>query len=275
MGGLLITKDLRLIKSILFSHLCLSLLLLPIFSIANASDTIDSQYRKKFYKEIKKEMLSNNLKKRTLISSLYAINQKIKDLRPQISKVTDETLSLQSQLKDLAQNIIQIEIKTQSSQEKLINNLRFRYKSKSPFLMQLFHSQSSHQLNKNLSFLKRISQRDFQLVTKFKEEIKKLNLSKEKLNRKISKLITLRNKLDTEEKALHQIQKEKVTLVSLLKKKQNTNLSKIGELRASLKKEYPKLETSFFEKKGKLSIPSMDESLISMGLYKTQLFNIT
>ena len=205
---------------------------------------------KEFYRTIKKDMISDELKKKEAISSLYSINQKIKELRPQISKVTDKVLKTQDQSEELAQNLIKMEKEIQFNQKQLSNNLRSRYKLKNPLIMNLFISKDPHQIRKNILFLKRINKRDFHLIQNLKSKFRELHLSREKLKKKLQTLLSLKERLESEEQSLHQIQEKKTLLVSQIKEQLKNNLSEIIKMRESLH-----LETSFFEKKGKVIHP--------------------
>ena len=205
---------------------------------------------KELYRTIKKDVISDELKKKEVISSLYSINQKIKEFRPKISKVTDKVLKIQDQSEELAQNLIKMEKEIQFNQKQLSNNLRSRYKLKNPLIMNLFISKDPHQLRKNILFLKRINQRDFQLIQNLKSEFREIHLSREKLKKKLQTLLSLKKKLELEEQSLHQIQEKKILLVSQIKERLKNNLSEISKIR-----EFLHLETSFFERKGKIIHP--------------------
>lgn len=208
------------------------------------------------YQNIKRKIVEDDVRERKLKSSLYIINERMREMSSKMSAITDQILSTQLQAEVLARRMAALEEKEQLNQKELSKRLRLIYQLSHQFpLKVLFSSKNPHELSRNLLFLKKLSHRDLELIKSLKENVVSLQISKTKLKKKVRRLLSLKVKLKAQEKNLESDQKYKIHLISRVKRERAMKVSEVASLRGRLDKEQIYLSTSFFERKGQITHP--------------------
>ena len=209
------------------------------------------------YKDVKREIVKDDLKERELKASLYIINERMKKMRSKVSTVTDGVFSTQLRAQNLAQKIVRLEEKVQLAQRELSRKIQLMYKLKGQLVVNiLFSSRDIYELNRNMLFLNKLGHRDSELIEGLKIDLQSLQKSRGRLRQKVKQLIVLKNTLKAQKQELESGQRYKIRLISEVKKERKVKFSKMKNLRTLLNAEKGRrLSTSFFERKGKLIHP--------------------
>ena len=226
---------------------------------------------KKLYSRVKKKIVEDDIKERELKTFLYIINERMRRMSSQISRVTDQVLRAHLYAKDLARKIVDMEERVKLQQKKMSKRLRLIYKLDNRFLVRiLFSSTNSHELNRNLLFLNKISQKDSELIKSLKINITSLKTSRSQLKDKVKRLMNLRSQLKAQNQELESDQRHKIRFISQLRKERAMKFVKMRKLRDRLGNPNligeSHLSLSFFEKKGRLIHPVKGELSDSYGV---------
>lgn len=213
----------------------------------------------------KSKLLKEEKSQRKILSSLYSINKKMKSMSERRSRLTNEVLASQTQVKKTAKSIARLEQRIDKEREGLSRRLRTLYMLNGQGTMRiLFGSQSGQEFDKNLKYLKILTDRDYRVIRKFEVSLRALKEQREKLKTKVEQLVRNQNRLKKQRRLLTQQQQSKSQLLKQLRKTRAQYQERMKGLRArskvyadsSISKEVEGLlKPSFFEQKGKLLHP--------------------
>ncbi len=232
----------------------------------------------------KEKLLNSDEKSRSLLGNLYEINQKIKTMSEKRSKLNDEMLSTKGDATALAQSIAQLELKIDFQKKLLSRRIRILFKmGEQGTLQTIFSSQTAFELDRNLAFLKRIADRDYELIQNFEINMKLIKNKRLKLKKNIVRLVSMEHRLKNQESSLEREQKSKSQLLQQIRETRRNYLTQMKILRKKAggiennSDILPLIPESFFERKGQLEPPishgfiTQDYGLYQNGKYKFKL----
>ena len=212
--------------------------------------------------EARERVAKNEESSRKILGSLYEINRKIKKMTKKRTGLNNQMFSAKGDVSALARSIARLEGRIQKQRGLLSRRLRLLYKmGEQGALQAIFSSQSASDLDRNLAFLKKVADRDYELITDYEENLTILEVSRIRLKRNVKRLVGLERQLKSQEKSLEKQLNSKSRLLVKLRTNRKNYLQKMKGLRqmaggmgkdsklASFMKE------TFFEKKGRLSRP--------------------
>lgn len=215
------------------------------------------------YQNRKKEMTALERNQRRVMGNIYQISNKIKNMAQKRERLVDRGLAIKGGIRILAKDIATLEDKIELSRYELSRRLRKIYTAGGRGVLHIiFSSSSAVELDRNLKFLKLVSQRDVELIRQYRQSIHELEFRKSQLKGKVRKLMLVKGHLEKQEKALEKTQKTKSRILSDLEKKK---VKALGQLRGLRKKSMLEkrlkgnmqtaLKEPIFERKGKLQHP--------------------
>ncbi len=177
-----------------------------------------------------------DLEHRTLLGVLYQMTKQKKKIIQQKGHLMDDLLAARSNAKNLEQVISQLEQKSGAQKERILRRLRTIHTiGKTLPLELLFSNHSIYELEKNLKFLKSLTEFDYALLKNYQENISVISTQRKRLEQEISKLAGLESSVLAEEKKLEDQYLKKNELLRDLKSKRKTYLSQIRQLKSTAK----------------------------------------
>lgn len=217
--------------------------------------------------QTKKNLIRDEKDQRKLLSSLYSINQKMKTMGEKRMKLTNGVFAAEARVSQLARSIVQLEQKVGREREGLAKRLRTLYLLNGQGSMRIiFGSQSGQEFDKNLKYLKILSERDYRVIKNFETSLIALKIQRQKLKAKVAKLLKNRKHLKRQKKMLHVQQSSKTHLLKRLRKTRKQYEARLKGLRKKtnvlIKDNIGKeveylLQPAFFEQKGRLIFPAV------------------
>ncbi|MBK8204173.1 MAG: peptidoglycan DD-metalloendopeptidase family protein [Bdellovibrionales bacterium] len=221
----------------------------------------------------KEKFVISDENSRKLLGNLYDVNVKIKDMSKRRNRLTDEMLSAKVDTNSLAKSIVNLEDRIKNQRKLLSRRLRTLYKmGEHGTLETIFSSQTSFELDRNLAFLKRVADRDYEIIQDFESNIKSLQSQRSRLKRNIQHLVLAQHRLKSQESILESEQKSKSKLLVQLRQVRQDHLAHLAGLRKRANEishinEIPSLlDESFFERKGTLPLPIQGVVLREYGI---------
>ncbi len=231
----------------------------------------------------KSKLLKEEKSQRKLLGSLYSINKKMKFMTEMRSRLTNQVMASQNQVKKMARSIAQLEARIDQEREGLSKRLRTLYTLNGQGTMRiLFGSESGQEFDKNLKYLKLLSDRDYRVIRRFEVSLHNLKQQKDQLKTKVEKLVKNQTQLKRQRHLLTQQQKSKSHLLSQLRKTRRQYEERLKGLRARSKfftdakmsKEVEGLlKPSFFERRGRLLHPVVGMITESFGVIENEEFD--
>lgn len=219
----------------------------------------------------KTRLITEEKVQRKILGSLYSINQKMKQMTEKKSKLMDDFLLAEGNVKTLARSIAELEKQVGEQRKGLSKRMRALYMMNGQGTMRiLFSSQSSYELDRNLKYLKLVTDRDYELIKGLENNLSELVQKREKLKGRVKDLVLTQNKLKKQEDLLTDQQDSKSKLLTNLRTARNEYLERLKGLRSQTKilaktAKVSQLEQilkpAFFEQKGKMLHP-VDGSII-------------
>ncbi len=221
----------------------------------------------------KENILMVETQERSVLSKLFEINAKMKNMSKKRDKLTSRVLLSKSNAKDLAVDINTLEDSIASEKTTLSQRLRHLYKmGDAGVLPLLFSSTSAHDLEKHLKYLKSISERDYEIIKDYESNLQTLISKREKLKREVATLLSATKNLKWQEKELENEQKQKSEVLTVLKTNQQKEVGALLKIKKLASEGYQDLlEDSFYTKKGDLRFPISGEVIQKYGLIKSDL----
>ena len=224
----------------------------------------------------KERLLIAEQAERQLLGTLYSINQRMKDMSKKRDRLTDRRLVNEGDVRLLARHIAALEIRLKSQQEAMSRRLRGLYLLNGQTAMRsLFSAQNSLEFDKNLRFMKRISDRDYGLIKNYEKSLRVLTKKRRQLDSQVRSLARIQGALKRQEISLQQDQEAKNQLLAKLQTSQNKHLNELQRLRATQAEigvSAQELNTAFFEKRGQLQMPVGGPLIKSYGFIQDEIY---
>ena len=268
--------------------LVMILLILPTLTSATPeaqleiTDEANSQVVKEIAESLtqaRERVIRSEKNSRKILGRLYEINHKIKKMSAKRTKVSHQMYSTKGSASALARTIVKLEERSHQQSHLLSRRLRRLYKmGKQGSLQVLFSAQSASDLDKNLVYLKKLTDRDYELINNHEENLKKLKVSRARLKTNVHRLVGLERQLKAQEKSLEKQLNSKSRLLTQLRSSRNSDLQKIKGLRKmadGMRKDSELaifMKETFFEKKGRLPRPAIGVITKPFGLDQDDKF---
>ncbi len=205
--------------------------------------------------QVKEQFLEAEQAERQILGTLYSINQRMKDMSKRRDRLTDRKLVLEGDVRLLARNIAEIEIRLSHQRGGLSRRVRQLYLFHGESAIRsLFSSQSALDFDRNLLYLKRVTDRDYGLIKDYERSLKTLKGKRHQLDIQVRRLAKLQGELKNQETRLTAEQENKGTLLVRLKTTQSRHLTELKTLRKT-EMENSIFDTAFFEQRGSLPVP--------------------
>ncbi|MEO0334807.1 MAG: peptidoglycan DD-metalloendopeptidase family protein [Pseudomonadota bacterium] len=232
--------------------------------------------------ETKNQLVVDAQTQRRVLGSLYVINKKMKEMAQRRSALTNKVLVIESKVKSLAREIARQQNEVSEQRYDLSQRVRSLYMLNGQSMMRiLFGSQSGHQFDKNLKYLKILADRDYQLITNYQKSLEALQVQRVKLKKKVGKLVRAQGRLKKQKGLLASQQKSKSRLLKHIRSAKKQYLSQLKALRRKTKsltalskaKEIESaLRPSFFEEKGRLPLPVEGHLVRNFGVVEDKTY---
>jgi septal ring factor EnvC (AmiA/AmiB activator) len=206
------------------------------------------------YEHTKTQIDEDEQTHRQVLATLYNINKKMRAMSKKRGQLTDNMLAMRGDVQNLAQTIVHLEGRTTTQRQELSRRLSAMYRLNTQVALRLiFSSSSMAELDRNMKYLKRVSDRDYRMIKEYEENLQNLKAQRSKLAQKVERLASLQRDLKRQEGLLVGEQKSKAALLEKLSVRQKQMLSQLQKLRV---REDGSLVAEFFEKKGDLISPA-------------------
>lgn len=261
--------DLRKVASIAKETFRVSLVALAIsvpthsMAMPSKADELTREFEK-----IKDNTLAADRATRMAMGSLYQLNKNLKKMSQQRSKLVNKMLAAEADVKGVAKQVVELEDSLKAQKRLLRTRMRALYTlSGDATLRVIFSAVSRHDFDRNLNFLKRVADRDYQIILRYRETLDSLENEKKRLRSEVIKLASIRKRFKKQEQLITVRQDEKLRIIEKLRSQKSENLVRLKTLRKQAKNvkskvdspfedgERLQLDVAFFEEKGKLAPP--------------------
>lgn len=207
--------------------------------------------------ETRSSISETEREQREQLAHLFVINQKIKDMAKKRSQLNDKLLSQEAAVRSLAQDVSEIEDKTEKHKSMLNKRLRQLYQGRKRTDFEwLFAAQTPVQLERNHRFLRRMIDSDHKYVRDYLAQLQHLQKKKKELGSQVAKLMGMQKGVQAQERELTDQMRNKSKLVAELRKVKDSKLTQLKTLRSfGANGPTETLEFAFFERKGSLKRP--------------------
>lgn len=228
------------------------LVLVAIIAISSLGKAEELRAKPEAIETTKAEFLEQEQRQRVILSNLYQINRRIKELSENRNKTTDKILNMQSHARDTANSVSELEQRIENQRQELARSLKTLYLMGGENILRLIFSATSlHDLEKRTKYLKLFADRDYSIIKNYEVTLAQIKAKRSQLKKELEQLIALRGQAIKQEKVLVVEQEQKVRVLDRLRRESSANLKKLQELNGG----EDLLATSIFERKGKLSPP--------------------
>lgn len=218
-------------------------------------------------KQNKESIQLNEIEQRKLLSILYEITKKKKNIIKKRGYLTDNLFAVKANINNLVGVISQLQQKSNQQKKKLMGRVRILYTIGKYIPLELiFSSRSVSDLDKSLRFIKIMTDFDYELLKNYQENILVISKQKERLNSQVKRLVGLENKIELAEYNLKEQYGRKSKLLGELKSKTGQYIKNMEILKGSVTKSVTKdervhlllskmMDSSFFDQKKFLPAP--------------------
>lgn len=236
-----------------FSAVKLGLLIAGTHALAQAPETVAPEDR---HQQVKERYLETEQAERQILGTLYSINQRMKDMSKRRDRLTDRKLAVEGDVRMLARNIAELERRLDQQKTGLSRRMRELYLIHGQSAIRsLFSAQSALEFDRNVKFLRRVTDRDYGLIKDYERSLKTLRVKRRQLDNQVRRLVRLQNELKNQEVRLTREQETKGTLLEKLKTSRDRQLNELKDLRQAAGDGGGNMDTAFFEKRGSLPPP--------------------
>lgn len=222
--------------------------------LANTASLADS------IRETKEVINESESARRKLLGSLYAINLRMKKISAEKGKLTDELIQSQDAVETVVTAIKTLENQIDKQRATLKARLRALYKiSGESFVGAVFSTTNAYEFDSTLRNLKIISDKDFQMIRSYRQNLARLATQRKKLKSNVERLLLVERRIKRQEKLLAQEHGAKSALAATIEKETRRRMSEIQKLRRRNLSDDAEiahlLKPSIYEKKGGLAAP--------------------
>ncbi|MGE0762850.1 MAG: murein hydrolase activator EnvC [Bdellovibrionales bacterium] len=224
----------------------------------------------------KDRLIAAEQAERQLLGTLYSINQRMKDMSQKRDRLTDRRMATEGDVRLLARHIADLEWRLQAQRAGMGRRLRGLYLMNGQTAMRsLFSAQSALEFDRNLRFLKTVTDRDYGLIKDYQKSLHVLTRKRRQLDGQVRSLARIHGALKKQEQRLQEDQEAKNLLLSRLQNSQNQHLNELQRLRDAQAKSgvtTQELNTAFFERRGQLQRPVEGELVKSYGFVQDETY---
>ncbi|MCB0350256.1 MAG: peptidoglycan DD-metalloendopeptidase family protein [Bdellovibrionales bacterium] len=249
-------------------------LLLAVFSLlfanhASVAEEPADQVAISNYLQEKEKVVTVDQQSRAVMSTLYQINTRMKSISRHRDILNNKVISAEGNVQSLAKDAAQLEEKITEQRALLSDRLRAIYMLGDDAVVRvIFSSASAQDLDQSLKYLKLISDHDYKRIKSFETNLKTLKIKKDTLNAEVRRLLTLKDKFQTQEKRLALDQESKSAILERLNLARADSLTRLTKLRKLAKQEGAEglFDLSFYEQRGKLKPPVVGSAVQEFGM---------
>lgn len=237
------------------------------------------------FENARQSLVESDEQQRSIMSSLFLINGKMKQLVSERSKTAQEKMIVESSTRQMAEKIVEIEQKLKGQRSLLQVRLNAIYKFGGQGLARLLLSSSnSAQLERNLKILGLVAKQDLGLLKDYSKNVADLEVKQAKFLGRLAKLKKIQKQLAGQESKINAESTAKAQILESIRKTKTKALTKIRKLReksVALQGDENDelldllLRPSFFEKKGQLAAPVQGVVVRRFGIWKDSEFNVS
>lgn len=225
----------------------------------------------------KKILNQKETEQRQILSSLYEINNQIKQLSKEKSDLETEKNSLEFVVDDLREKIEEVDAQLKAKGRDLLAHIRWIKQSQNFSWLGIFSgSRGPAEADLNLFIFSQLSEREKRKAADFFVQKDLLSKTQSKLSLRLNRLKTVGDALESKEgellsrqwqkkMALHQIKNQKQTVLRKIKNLRNTELIKKLEDSGLLD---GLIQASFMEERGQLQLPIKGQLRHRFGIVK-------
>lgn len=213
-------------------------------------------------------------KQRENLSTLFVINSKIKQIAKKRSQLNQKLFERESEVRLVAQELHQLEVRTERQKAMLNKRLRQLYQDRNRDSFKwLFSARSPVELERNHRFLKRMIDSDHRHLKTYLTQVHELSLKRDQLRNLVAGLSRLQKDIQGKETQLADQMRERARHVAELNNVKARKLSELKGLRASgPTNDEEKLSFAFFERRGSLRPPVEAPLVREYGTYVDSQF---
>ncbi len=224
----------------------------------------------------KEQLAEAELAERQLLANLFTVNQRMKDMSKKRDRLTDRRLVTDGDARILARSIAQLESRILAQKAGMRRRIRSLYiLNGQTAVRSIFSAQGAVELDRNLRFLKKITDRDYSLLKDYDRSLKQLKRKRRELESQIRRLAKIQNDIDRQERDLAKEQEAKAVLLARIKNSRDRHLLTLNKLRESQFEDglsEQDLDTAFFENKGRLQFPAKGIIVKSYGVVQDEKY---
>jgi len=207
-------------------------------------------------------------KQREDLSTLFVINQRIKQIAKKRADLNDKMLERESRVRIAAQELQELEDRSDRHKGMLSKRLRQLYQERNRDTFQwLFSAKSPVELERNHRFLKRMIDSDHKHLKQYLLQVRELRQKRNQLKTLVAGLARMQKDVQAQENELAREMRQKSTHVAELKKIKASKLSELRGLRGKPGESPEALSFAFFERKGTLKPPVEAKLVRDYGTY--------
>lgn len=193
---------------------------------------------------------------REVLSQLFTINKKIKQIATTQARLSEKMFAQEATVKALAQEVRELEGKSDQHREMLNRRLRRLYEGRSQTGFQwLFSAQTPLELEQHRRYLKKMVDSDHHYLKLYLANLGSVKQKRDQLKGKVARLLQMQKGVKAQETLLAREQKEKSRLMGQLNAVRDSRLGELKDLREKHQDLSEALSLAFFEHKGNLPAP--------------------
>lgn len=202
------------------------------------------------------QIVDSEAESQGVLSELYVIQKRVKDISKARDRLSSMMLSSNGDAQALARSVAMLEKELDAQRLQLARRLSLLYRWNSPNLLPfMFSSASAVEFERNLRFMRLLSEKDFQYFRNYQRTLKTAHRQRSKLRAKVGILLSLRKQMSEEEGKMHEVFQRKTDLLAKLKQQKERGLRTLKSLRENHPELESVLKAGFFEKRGHLAPP--------------------
>ncbi|MEI7973739.1 MAG: peptidoglycan DD-metalloendopeptidase family protein [Bdellovibrio sp.] len=218
------------------------------------------------FENTKSALSHDEQKSRALMSQLFETGKKLKQINSQKGQLHREVLYAEKKIRLLSDELLDLKEKIQQQKSHLLLRFRTAQRLQQGGAFQfLFSSNNTNDLLRKLQILEKISQRDAELVKKYRESQIQMSKISEKFRGNLRELRKLQSGFGQQEKKLSQEMSQKNYLLGQIQKIKRQKREQLSELRATGLLD-SLLQPSLVEAKGRLPWPLEGKLLQNFGI---------
>lgn len=233
----------------------------------------------------KNKLVESEVRQRKIMSSLFAINKKMKKIVSEKFNLTQEQMLLEANNAELALKIAELETKVKTAKSYLRERMSVIYRFGDQGVARLlFSSSSSAELERNLKILGIVAKRDLDLLKNYSASVRELDAKKTKLQNRLAHLRKIESRIKNKEIRLSNENNVKNKILDGLRKSKSFAMIKFDGLRQKSNQILQNDDSgvldllfrpSFFEQKAKLDWPVKGPIVKNFGLIQDEEENVT